>query len=72
MNVLDRASSYDLKMHMLAGMTQWIECQPANQRVAGSVPSQGTCLGFRPGPWWGIVRGNHTLMFLPLIPPPPP
>ena len=34
----------------LADVAQWIECQPANQRVAGSIPSQGTCLGCRPGP----------------------
>ena len=33
-----------------AGVAQWIECRPVNQRVAGSIPSQGTCLGFRPGP----------------------
>ena len=24
-----------------------------NQRVAGSIPSQGTCLGCGPGPQWG-------------------
>ena len=35
----------------LAGVAQWIECQPANQKVTGSVPSQGTCLGCRPGPY---------------------
>ena len=34
----------------LAGVAQWIECWPANQRVSGSIPSQGTCLGFGPGP----------------------
>ena len=34
----------------LAGVTQWIERQPANQRVTGLIPSQGTCLGVRPGP----------------------
>ena len=34
----------------LAGVAQWIECQPMNQRVTGSIPSQGTCLGCRPGP----------------------
>ena len=34
----------------LAGMDQWTECQPANQRVTGSIPNQGTCLGCRPGP----------------------
>ena len=34
----------------LAGVAQWIECLPANQRVTSSIPSQGTCLGCRPGP----------------------
>ena len=34
----------------LAGVAQWIECQPANQRVDGSTPSQGTRLGCRPVP----------------------
>ena len=34
----------------LAGVAQWIECRPVNQRVAGSIPSQGTCLGCGPGP----------------------
>ena len=31
----------------LAGVTQWIERRPANQKVAGSIPSQGPCLGCR-------------------------
>ena len=34
----------------LAGVAQWIEHWPANQRVTGLIPSQGTCLGCRPGP----------------------
>ena len=34
----------------LAGVAQWTECQPANQRVTGSIPSWGTCLGCGPGP----------------------
>ena len=34
----------------LAGVAQWIECRPGKQRVAGLIPSQGTCLGCRPGP----------------------
>ena len=29
----------------LAGVAQWIRWQTARQRVAGSIPSQGTCLG---------------------------
>ena len=32
----------------LAGVAQWIELQPANQRVASLIPSQGTCLGCGP------------------------
>ena len=34
----------------LAGVAQWIECQPSNQRVAGSIPNEGICLGWGPGP----------------------
>ena len=32
----------------LAGVVQWIEHRPVSQRVAGSIPSQGTYLGCRP------------------------
>ena len=31
-----------------AGVVQWTECQPGNCEVAGSIPSQGTCLGCGP------------------------
>ena len=34
----------------LAGVAQWIEQRPANQRVTGLIPSQGTYLGCGPGP----------------------
>ena len=34
----------------LAGVAQWIECQPMNQRVTSLILSQGSCLGFGPGP----------------------
>ena len=37
-------------MLALAGVAQWIECPPANQRVTGLIPSQGTCLGCQTGP----------------------
>ena len=37
----------------LAGVTQWIEHGPEKQRVASSIPSQGTCLACRLGPWLG-------------------
>ena len=48
----------------MAGVAQWIECEPVDQWVAGLIPSQGTCLGCRPGPQLGTCEGNHTLMFL--------
>ena len=35
-----------LSLIALAGVAQWIEYQLANQKVARSIPSQGTCLGF--------------------------
>ena len=38
------------KYAALAGVAQWIECWPVNQRVAGSIPSQGTFLGCGLGP----------------------
>ena len=34
----------------LAAVAQCVEHVPANPRVAGSIPSQGTCLGCKPGP----------------------
>ena len=37
----------------LAGVSQWIELWPVNQRVTGSIPSQGTRLGYGPGPQFG-------------------
>ena len=51
------------KQGALAGMAQWLEHPPANQKVAGSIPSQGTCLGFFAWvvgqvPRWGCARGN--------------
>ena len=39
----------------LPGVAQWIERRPANQSITGSIPSQGTCLGCRPGP----QQGSH-------------
>ena len=31
------------KMFVLAGLAQWIECWPANQKAAGSIAGQSTC-----------------------------
>ena len=55
------------------GVAQWFECQPANQKVTGLSPIQGTCLSFRPGSqFWACERQPadvsfmHALMFLSL------
>ena len=58
----------------LAGVAQWIEYWPINQRVErvdGSIPSQGTCLGCGPGLQWGAHdRQTHidVSLFLPPFP----
>ena len=39
----------------LAGVAQWTEHGPVNQRVTGSIPSQGTYLGYGSGPQVGGV-----------------
>ena len=52
----------------LASVAQWIERWPANQKVTGLIPSQGTCLGCRPGPRWGVREWQpHTDVSLPLF-----
>ena len=43
-------NKYKRKEAALAGAAQWIECQPANQRVTGLIPSQDTYLGCGAGP----------------------
>ena len=35
------------KILTLTGVAQWVECHLINQKVASSIPSQGTCLGCR-------------------------
>ena len=44
----------------LADIVQWIERGPANQSIAGSIPSQSTCLGCRPGPHCGAHKRQTT------------
>ena len=61
------------KINNLAGVAQWIECGPENQRVAGSIPSQGTCLGCGPGPQLGTCERQPCIdVSLPLFLPPFP
>ena len=56
----------------LAGVAQWIERGSADQRVAGSIPSQVIYLSCRPGPWSGTheeqpcINVSLPLFLLPL------
>ena len=53
-------------------MAQWIEQWPVKQGVTGSIPSQDTCLGCRPGPQWGArERQPHIDVSFPLSFPSP-
>ena len=67
-----------IQKNALADVAQWIEHWPVNQKVTGLIPSQGTCLGHRPDPGWGAVRGSqmiflsHINVSLPLFLPPFP
>ena len=50
----------------LAGVPEWIECQPVNQRVTSSIPSQDTCLGCSPGSHWGVRKRQPHIYVLSL------
>ena len=50
----------------LVGVAQWIERRPENQRVAGLIPSQVTCLGCGPGPQLGAHEGRPPIDVLSL------
>ena len=63
-NVKCRGSCQTNRQRTLAGMAQWIECQPVNQKVSGSIPRQGTCLGGRQDPQQVAQEKHHTSMFL--------
>ena len=55
-------------IRVLAGVAQWIEHGPANQKVTGSTASQGTGLGCGPGPRLGVhERQPHTDVSLPVF-----
>ena len=56
-SVLSACMFFKFKNHeeALTGVAQWIEYRTVNQRVTGSIPSQGTCLGGRPRPPVGGV-----------------
>ena len=58
---------FQLDILALAGVAQWIECGPVKQKVAGLIPSQGTCLGCRPSPHLGAHERQPIHVTLPLF-----
>ena len=67
-NEIKMGEILEKKENALAGVAQWIECQPVNQRVPGSILSWGTYLCCRPGPQWGACeRQPHIDVSLPLF-----
>ena len=51
-------------MFALAWWPRWLECGPVHQKVAGSIPDQGTYLGCGCDPWVGCVQEATRPMFL--------
>ena len=52
----------------LDGVAQWIQHWPVKQRVTGLNPTQGTCLGCRPGAQLGAHKKQpHIDVSLPLF-----
>ena len=48
----------------LAGVAQWIDCWPENQRVPSLIPVRARAWVVGQVPSGGCLRANHTLMFL--------
>ena len=47
---------YKSLLFTLIGAAQWVGRRSLDQKVTGSIPSQGTCLGCRPDPWLGTYE----------------
>ena len=50
---------------VLADVAQCVGCHhPENQKVASLIPSQGTCLGFKPGPQMRVSKRQPVVVCL--------
>ena len=58
-----------MKGAALAGVAQWIEPWPMNQKVGDSIPGQGTCLGCGPGLIGGMWEATTHWCFSPSLSP---
>ena len=65
---------YKEESRALAGVAQLVGVLSCNQKVAGSIPGQGTCLGCRFSPRsecvqslvWAHMRGNQSMLLSPI------
>ena len=55
MEALPSSSNHNLPTPTLAGMAQLVGASSYNWKVAGSIPGQGTCLGWGFDPWSGHI-----------------
>ena len=46
----------------LAGVAQWLECWPANEKVSCLIPGQSTRLGCKPGAWMGMWESRSKFL----------
>ena len=57
--IIDCNKCYENGKRALAGVAQWIECRPVNQKVASSIPSIEHMPGFRArSPVWGAQEAT--------------
>ena len=49
--------------HAVTGVAQWIEWQPANPKVASSIPGGAHAWVTGQVPIWGCARGNQSMYF---------
>ena len=59
---------FNIMICTMAGVAQWIEFRPVNLKVTGSIPSQGACLGCRPGLQLGMCERQLMDISLPPFP----
>ena len=69
----ERCSAFEKEHPTLAGVAQWTECRPANQRVAGSIPVRAHAWGAGQAPWTQVRERQpridvSLLLFLPPFP----
>ena len=69
MKHIQRRGNFIVRKTALAGVAQWIECWPVNQRVVGLISRRDTCLGCRPGLHLGVCERQPHIDVSPYLSP---